>query len=111
MATIRNAPKLPLSFIDYMRIRQTLDADKESPNSKVTSHDQDKVTYNELYQSLMYFSKDYQHYVDAYSATLIDTIGFLVDTLKHNQTLSDQDYQNILNNIKKIWEKKNETRK
>lgn len=86
-----------------MRIKQTLALHNEYPKANITDHDDDKITYSDLYSALMYASKDMRSYTDAYTAGTMDTIGFVTDALKDNGSLSAKEYQDLLDKIIKTW--------
>lgn len=92
-----------IDFVDYLRIRSLVESHKQQPTAQITQYDDDKLTYKQAYDAFKYTLNSQAKYTDTNSMYTIDTIGFLVDTLREKNLLDDSDISKLTNLIKNEW--------
>lgn len=84
-----------VSFEDYVRLRQQIEADGEKPTEVLGQHDHDNVTFSSAYEVINEHTKCIMDYVDKTTMYYADLISSLCGLLSRKKVLTDAEVQEI----------------
>ena len=93
-----------VSFQDYVRLRQAIEADGEKPTESLGQHDKDRVEYNDAYEVLQEYTKDLFEYIDRTTLYYADLISSLCGLLSQKKLLTDDEVQEISKIANSLYE-------
>lgn len=93
-----------VSFQDYVRLRQAIEADGEKPTEALGQHDKDSVDFNSAYEVFQEYTKGLMDYVDKTTIYYADLISSLCGLLSQKKLLTDDEVQEISKIANSLYE-------
>ena len=93
-----------VSFEDYVRLRQQIEADGEKPTEALGQHDHDNVTFNSAYEVLNEYTEAIIDHVDRTTIYYADLISSLCGLLSQKGVLTDSEVQEISKIANSLYE-------
>lgn len=84
-----------VSFEDYVRLRQQIEADGQKPTEALGQHDQDGINYAGAYAVLDEYTKCLMDYVDRTTLYYANLISSMLGLLSQKKLLTDDEVQEI----------------
>lgn len=93
-----------VSFQDYVRLRQAIEADGEKPTEALGQHDKDHVDFNSAYEVFQEYTQGLMEYVDHTTIYYADLISSLCGLLSQKKLLTDSEVQEISKIANSLYE-------